>query len=839
MYPAFISYSHKDKKWAEWLHHAIEYYKLPDIVRENHGKYLRPIFWDKSDLTPRGGLRVSLRRGLEASRHLIVICSPASARPNEMGEHWVNNEVLEFQRLGRSDHIIPFIIEGIPNALDPKNECYPPALRQIPDLPLGVSILESGKKDALLRVIAALVEIDFDELKQRHGARARRNRILFLVAVLTLILGLGWFHDVNYREKTEYYADYVERLGVPEGIHKLTAMQIAKRHEHYRITKKGGRVVRLVHANSTGRHIHHESDITDVRSNRPAVAWYEYDEKGQLLRVRYQNVGGKMLPIDHLPYQAYSENRKNLEFRYSKDDSSSPFALPSDVNNPRLEAHSKQISHFLLPSHFFEQMVFGSTRRSVISLFKLTYDDNGFVITNKFAKNIDDVASNGNIFGYKIKLDDYGRTVELTYLDEKGQPVETRRGEGGQQYTYNDEGSITNMTHVNRYGKPTLIKAGYAAIERQYNEQGNEILRKYLDAEGNPVLHWDGYVAIKREYDEQGNEIRRTYLDRDSKPTLIRAGYAAIDRKYDDQGNNKLWIYLDKEFKPISCEDGYVGAKREYGKWGNEIRRTYLDSNHEPTLHNKGDYTSIEWEYKSSGNMPSSYTYFGLDGKRTLTKNGGYARAEREYDGRGNEILRKYFDVDGKLVLRKGNYAAVKRKYDERSGNEVLYTHVGLDERPTLIEDGYASIRTEYDGPGNGLLQEYLDVNYKRTLNKCGYAAIKRSYNNLGNEILRTYLDVNDKPVVRTRDGCAAVRAGYDGRGRGFEDNGCAAVATDYDNRGNASKWTCLDENKERRLNYRGHAILKEKYDELGNIVSWEYYDTSGNILASTTMNGE
>lgn len=33
-YYAFISYSHKDRKWARWIHNAIEHYRLPSVMRK-------------------------------------------------------------------------------------------------------------------------------------------------------------------------------------------------------------------------------------------------------------------------------------------------------------------------------------------------------------------------------------------------------------------------------------------------------------------------------------------------------------------------------------------------------------------------------------------------------------------------------------------------------------------------------------------------------------------------------------------------------------------------------------------------------------------------------------
>ena len=46
-YYAFISYKREDKKEAKWLQHALEYYRLPNQLRQHDSKlpeYVRPIF---------------------------------------------------------------------------------------------------------------------------------------------------------------------------------------------------------------------------------------------------------------------------------------------------------------------------------------------------------------------------------------------------------------------------------------------------------------------------------------------------------------------------------------------------------------------------------------------------------------------------------------------------------------------------------------------------------------------------------------------------------------------------------------------------------------------------
>jgi len=85
-YSAFISYNHKDRNWAVWLHRALERYSIPPRLRGREspfgplGKRLPPVFRDRDELASGADLAAAVRQGLEDSAFLVVICSPNGAR---------------------------------------------------------------------------------------------------------------------------------------------------------------------------------------------------------------------------------------------------------------------------------------------------------------------------------------------------------------------------------------------------------------------------------------------------------------------------------------------------------------------------------------------------------------------------------------------------------------------------------------------------------------------------------------------------------------------------------------------------------------------------------------
>lgn len=198
---AFLSYSHRDKAWGEWLHRALESYRIgKDLVGRATPvgpvpASLRPIFRDREDFSAGPSLAEATIAALEASQFLIVMCSP-----NAVKSGYVNEEVRRFKALGRGEFIIPVIVGGNPGTGD--DECFPPALRfkAGPDgvltgeveEPIAADVRDSGDGKALAvgKVVAGLLGIGLDEVVRR-AERERRRRTRFWSALAGVFLGLA------------------------------------------------------------------------------------------------------------------------------------------------------------------------------------------------------------------------------------------------------------------------------------------------------------------------------------------------------------------------------------------------------------------------------------------------------------------------------------------------------------------------------------------------------------------------------------------------------------------------------------------------------------------------
>lgn len=217
---AFISYSHKDVEEAKWLHKHLEYYKLPsDIFNEydENNRYLRPVFRDKEDIGT-GVLKSVLRKELEVSEYLIIICSPNSAQST-----YVSQEAQVFIDQGRIDHIIPYIIDGVPKS-GGKKECFPESLinhvDQFPDDELlGANINEVGRPKAFIRVVSSLLNVEFDTLWKRHK-REQKKRLFVLSLLFLLLLFFTYWFAVPLKLSVNLH-DENHHLPMPEDAHLI------------------------------------------------------------------------------------------------------------------------------------------------------------------------------------------------------------------------------------------------------------------------------------------------------------------------------------------------------------------------------------------------------------------------------------------------------------------------------------------------------------------------------------------------------------------------------------------------------------------------------------------
>lgn len=211
-YKAFISYSHADKAWAEWLLKSLESFRIPrNLVgrKTDFGPIpdrLAPIFRDRDELPAAHRLTDRLFEALRASEFLIVLCSPRSAQSK-----LVNREIVEFKKTHGDGRVLCLIVDGKPFADNPAEECFPEALLHsfradgsrgglsAEGLAADIRADGDGKRMGLLKIVAGLIGVGLNDLVRRDEQRRQRNMIAVATASL---IGMSVMGTLTYEAST-------------------------------------------------------------------------------------------------------------------------------------------------------------------------------------------------------------------------------------------------------------------------------------------------------------------------------------------------------------------------------------------------------------------------------------------------------------------------------------------------------------------------------------------------------------------------------------------------------------------------------------------------------------
>lgn len=206
---AFISYSRKDKKVANWLHGKMESYVYPQNLvnieqRPPHKKYVRPVFLDTKDMqVEERPFTNRIQDALRRAEFLIVISSH-----NAKKSVFVDKEIRYFLEAHDYNYsrIVPLFIDEVQED-------------SIPDAFIGTSIMHrhfpiyntvlSGKSEAneycFYQIIAYLLGANFSDIYNRYEVaavkRKKWERIRMGAAIVTLAIVIVALGGVVYQRQ--------------------------------------------------------------------------------------------------------------------------------------------------------------------------------------------------------------------------------------------------------------------------------------------------------------------------------------------------------------------------------------------------------------------------------------------------------------------------------------------------------------------------------------------------------------------------------------------------------------------------------------------------------------
>lgn len=837
-YYAFISYSHKDAKWAKWIQDAVEHYKLPAIIRkevkEPLPKKLSPVFRDATHLGA-GKLVNNLHNELEASKFLIVVCSPSAAKPNAEGKQFVDSEVRHFCELGRADRIIPVIVNGTPET------SFCPKIKEEEILALDAT--KFPKARILNDIVARLLGLRPDDLWKRELRRRRRQFIIRGCAALFVGLVMafgGWYwHDWN-TEKVAYFKDYVDRFGVLQGLFPLERENIKGRGRTYKFHYRGYNgalpwtrkpiLRKILCVNSF------EMPVVDDRGlplhEDAAGIELRYDDKGKVLEKRLLSVNGAAQIRWLFGHTDVGETidvmRRGLDGRFG-----------TSVRNAVAEN--------------------GKPMKDLPSRFAVVRDGSGFIREVAFQKDSEGAtASVDGVDKVRYKPDAMGRVSEAMACAWDGKPV-VDQDEGGDSVRceYSPEGDLC---------RKTVFKAGeIVRIEEfLYDAAGNRTCERHYDGQRKPLTTKDGWFERRFEYDSNGEVVKIRHLLPEGKLSDRSDSVVVRDVKYaNGRVSEDDWRFFREDGESGENGDGHsrvvkrfdsFGLPAEIRYWGKDgnplssVRMRYspkmlqhcgaswFDADGNPTCAPKEEWSA--WRKKiepipECGGCRISMSWTGKDGKPVLT---GVNRCSLEVsttDAQGNIVSIELFGVEGEKIVGSNGWQTVKFEYD-KFGFLSRTSYYGADGTPVtaagfdgiILPDRVHAVRRVNDALGNALEISTWGVDgLQMDVPSLGYAREVKRYDDRRRPVDTEFYDKNGEKVLSRKGYCAwKIAVAYD----------------DSSNRGQVVKAYSLDGGYTRRRLDDSGRVLSESYfnadgtphpDELGIATILQKFDARGRLL--------
>ena len=794
LYDAFISYRHveRDRKWAEWLIDALERYRVPKKLQDKGlPPRLRKVFRDEDEVPASSDLNDQIKDALVASRFLIVVCSAFTPRSK-----WVEREIEIFNELGRSDHVLALLTEGEPGDLFPSamlvrhrqvvNSDGTTRIVKEDKEPLAADVRprrgqseEALKRLALLRLVATILGVKFDDLRQRDQERERRGKLVWAAAAVALVMtigGLGLAYWQMMRPSTAYYREFVFRHGIPEGLGAIDEDTRKHRAVSYGVTVRrdsliaSPRVVEMRRENSAGK-------LVAAKTLRGEARWLiRYRDDGSVERIQVFDGVDRLVSEDVLRPEAGTDR---LVVSFERNN----IPVARDGNSTRISDPLNAVQRDLLAG------------RTEITREVWTLDANGFVAERRYQDSWGTPRPDAQgSFGQHVTNSPEGLVLRTAEIESSGAEITLKDGVRAVIFAYDQHYNLTRYSLLGVDGRQIVGPSGFAYYRRQSDRWGNDVAIDYFDPDGRATLHKDGYARYAAMYDDSGFQTELAYYGLNGEPALIKNGYASFRRINDDRGYDTEEDYFDVDGKPTVIRTGIARTKQTRDDHGRVIEEAYFDVAGKPTLINYGE-AIFRKTFDRRGNL-SSTSYFGVDGKPIMIKD-GFAGVQFTYDDRDNAIQVQYFDVAGKLTLTREGVAKQMQSFDAR-GNVERVAVFGVNDEPTLVRGGdFAVAEFTRDARGNIVGLQFFGVDDKPTIAVSGTAGFRATFDEHGNEIERTNLDVDGK-AKPNNEGVATYKYRRDARGN----------VTEGANFGVDGKPT---------LNAAGIVVWRNRYDDRGH----------------------
>lgn len=442
--------------------------------------------------------------------------------------------------------------------------------------------------------------------------------------------------------------------------------------------------------------------------------------------------------------------------------------------------------------------------------YKMVYDTNGKVL-------------------YKMDYDENLKTVTFRQNDEYGTEMNLK---ANTTKLYSDGGSLfEDKSRISRF----ILK---------YSDNGLLEEQKYVGFQNVPVTDSENIHGMRFRYDDKGHKIEEQFIGLDGKITTNGIGLAIKRYEYDENDNWHSVTYLNAEGKASHDGNNCAYVELDYDEYGNRISERYYTIDKKPSIRTDINTFGFSYTYDDNGCRQDQVS-LDMNGQ-PMTNIYGYAISHDSANADGFLVKRVFLDIDGNPTTFSGNGESYGMLVQTTNEHGQVLTQSEFDEFGNPIEnaDGIHQMVMSYDSLGNNVSIK----NFSSDLKPIGVGGFQHetriAYDVYGNVIRVSFHDVGGDLTINNQ-GIASMEVNYNRQGsitklscRGikhelvFDEDMTAGYSYEYDEKGNRVTMQYFDTEEKPCMSREGYAMKRYVYDEVTNLcVSEKAYDTTGKLL--------